>query len=115
MYKYENNKNIIGQEPAQILNKRNTDRDFGLSILDSIAFFKKYNLGLKVFNIYYKLIYEYKPDIYNHNVFPRTLYLLVYNNHCWKINNDIEILAHQNIILDQKIVKTKHTDEQIIL
>ena len=60
--KYENNKNITGQELAQILNKRYTDRDFGLSILVSITFFKKYNLGLKVFNIYYKLIYEYIPD-----------------------------------------------------
>ena len=30
MNKYENNKNITGQELAQILNKRYTDRDFGL-------------------------------------------------------------------------------------
>ena len=105
MNKYENNKNITGKELAQILNKRYTDRDFGLSILDCIAFFKKYNLGLKVFNIYYKLIYEYIPDKYNHNILPRTLYLLVYNNHCWKLNNEIESLAHQNIILDENKIK----------
>ena len=81
--KHENNKNITVQELAQILNRRYTVRDFGLCILDSIAFFKKYNL--KVFNIYYKLIYEYTPDKNNHNIFPRTLYLLVYNIHCWKL------------------------------
>ena len=69
MNKYENNKNITGQNLVQTLNKRYTDRDFGLSILDNIAFSKKYDLGLKVFNIYYKLIYEYNPDKYNHNIF----------------------------------------------
>ena len=66
--KYGHNKNITGQELAQILNKRYTDRNFGLSVIDSIAFFQKFNLGLKVINIYYKLTYEFKPEKYNHNI-----------------------------------------------
>ena len=53
--KYENNENIAVQELAQILYKRYTNRDYGLSILDSIAFFKKYNFGLKVLNINFGL------------------------------------------------------------
>ena len=66
----------------------------------------KYNLGLKVFNIYYKLIYEYTPDKYNHKIFHGPfIYILVYNNHCWKLNNEIESLAQSNINLDEKIVE----------
>ena len=70
---------------------------------------------MKVFDIYYKPIYEYISDKYIHNIFPRTLYLLVYNNHCWNLDNDIESLAQQNIILDEKIVKTKHTYQNFII
>ena len=69
---------------------------------------------MKVFNIYYKLIYEFKPEKYNHNILPLTLYLLVHNNHCWKLNNEIESLAHQKIILDEKIVKTKKVYQNFI-
>ena len=38
--RYGHNKNITGQELAQILNKRYKDRDLGLSVIDSIAFSK---------------------------------------------------------------------------
>ena len=87
--------NLIGIE--------NLDSDIGLSIEQSIAFFSKFNLGLEVLNVYNKVIYQYHPEKYNKNIFPNTLRMIMYNNHCIKLDNDINSLCQKNNRLTEEI------------
>ena len=63
-------------------------QNLGISIIESVRFFEKYKIGLKVFNIFKNVIYEYKPITYNAHVTPQTLYILVHNQHCWTLHDD---------------------------
>ena len=58
----------------------------GLSLNNSLIFFKKYILGLKAIDIFINMIISYSHETYNRNVNPRTLYIFVNNNHCYRLN-----------------------------
>ena len=87
---------ILGVKPSD------QDRDLGLSISGATPFFDKYKVGLCCMDAYGKIFYEYKPDIYNKKVSPRTLYILVINNHCFKLNSSIESLAKSHSLEQNK-------------
>ena len=52
---------------------------------------------MKVFNIFKNVIYEYKPILYNAHITPQTLLILVHNQHCWKLNDDLAALRYKHI------------------
>jgi len=67
--------------------------DFGLTIIESLKFFKKYSLGLVCMDAMGKIFYEYRPPTPNKNIFPSVLYILVINNHVFKLNHKIASLS----------------------
>ena len=69
-----------------ILHSENKEQYLGLSIRSSLRFFKKFHLGLVVVNIYDEVIFKHLPEKRNKKISPNTLYILVYNNHCFKQN-----------------------------
>ena len=86
---------------CEILKIQRKDQDIGLSIRNSVAFFEKYKLGLVVVNFYDQVIFKYEPESITHKISPQTLYLLVYNSHCFKLNNNVnsfvQTLNNKNI------------------
>jgi len=75
-----------------------------------MKFFEKFHLGLIVVNIYAEVIYKYIPEKFNKNIYPRTLYMLVYNNHCFRLDpnensftkklNSKEVIEHEKETYD---------------
>ena len=65
------------------------DENIGLSINKSLAFFKKFKLGLHIFGPF-GTIYKYKPDKRNKNLNPAYLFIYILNNHCYEINRNIK-------------------------
>ena len=88
----------------------NKEQALGLSIRASLKFFENFHLGLVVVNIYDEVIFKYTPEKFNKNVFPHTLYILVYNNHCFRLNsyeksfvqklNNKEVINHEKETYD---------------
>ena len=73
----------------------NKDQDLGLSIRASLKFFQKFHLGLVVVNIYDDVIFKYVPECNHRNINPHTLYILVYNSHCYKLNSNKQSFVHK--------------------
>ena len=90
---------------CEILKIENKDQDLGLSIRTSLKFFEKFHLGLVVVNIYDEVIFKYSPEVKNKFISPQTLYILVYNNHCFRLDsnensftkklNNKEVIEHE--------------------
>ena len=74
---------------CEILNIQKQEQDIGLSIRNSVKFFEKFKLGLVVVNLYDQVIFKYQPEHITHKISPQTLYLLVYNSHVFKLNNNV--------------------------
>ena len=80
--------------------------DIGLSLEQSLNFFQKFNLDLVAVNMVGDVIYEYKSEE-NSRLSPRTLHILVHNNHCEKLTCDHK--SYQQIlssICDSKEIQT---------
>ena len=100
-YKEEINYEYI----CQLLNIENKEQDLGITIRQSIPFFDRYHLCLVVLDIYNNIIFRYpKNDTKNtiRNISPHTLYLLVHNNHCFKLRADKSFITkmHNKICND---------------
>ena len=80
---------------CEILKIENKNQDLGLSIRSSVKFFEKFHLGLVVVNVYDDVIFKYIPDSRNKKISPNTLYVLVYNNHCYKLNSNVNSFVHK--------------------
>ena len=76
---YESVCNIIG------LKYKN--QDVGISIRESVKFFKKFHLGLDVVNAYNEMLYFYRPPKLNSNISNQVLRVFVHNNHTYKIDD----------------------------
>ena len=50
-----------------------------------------------MFIIFKIAICEYRPITYNTHITPQTLYILVHNQHCWKLNDDLTALRYKHI------------------
>jgi hypothetical protein len=59
----------------------------GLSISEILPFFVKYRLQLRVFDSFYKLIYQYDPPIRNHH--NKVLYCMMKDDHIYTLNHNI--------------------------
>ena len=88
------------------LGVENKEQDLGLSIRASLKFFEKFHLGLVVVNIYDDVIYKYIPEKRHHRINPQTLYVLVYNNHSFKLNSHnksfVQKINNKEIIDEEK-------------
>ena len=62
----------------------------GLSISEILPFFVKYRLQLRVFDSFYKLIYQYDPPIRNHH--NKVLYCMMKDDHIYTLNHNINKL-----------------------
>ena len=89
----ERKRNLITREIIlEILGKTEDNIKEGLSITDVLPFFVKYRLQLRVFNSFYKLIYQYDPPIRNHN--NKALYCMMKGDHIYTLNHNIDALNH---------------------
>ena len=91
---------------CQIMEVENKEQDLGLSIRASLKFFQKFHLGLVVVNIYDDVIFKYVPEIKYNNINPHTLYVLVYNSHCYRLNSHENSFVHKlnlkNVVYEEK-------------
>ena len=65
------------------------EKDMGLSVKKSLAFFKKFNLGLHVYGPY-GTVFKYKPEKRNKNINPSNLFIYILNSHCFEINENVK-------------------------
>ena len=76
--------------------------DIGLSINKSLKFFQKFSLGLCAIGPL-GIIELYKPETRNKNISPNTLYILVTNGHCYKLNNNLDSFSKKIWVSDEVI------------
>ena len=105
-------KDLTPESFCQILGIENKEQDFGLSIRSSLKFFEKFHLGLIVVNIYDDVIFKYIPPVRHNRIYPQTLYVLVYNNHCFKLNSNEKSLV-QKISRKEVVDEDKETYENL--
>jgi len=74
---------------CNLLQIKNKDQNLGITIQQPIKFFKMFRFGLCVLDIYLQERYRYKPEKESKNINPSTLYILVHNNHTYKLNNNV--------------------------
>jgi hypothetical protein len=84
----------------------NATQHIGLTINQSVKFFEMFKLSLVCMDPYGKIFFEYRPPKQNKNIFPEVLYMLVQNNHCYKLNDGIKSLS-------QKYTFDADTEKQI--
>ena len=61
-------KNVITRETIlDVLGRNEEDIKDGLTIDEVLPFFKKYKLKLRVYDVFYNLIFKYEPDTPNFN------------------------------------------------
>ena len=79
---------LTAEKICQICGITYKESNIGLSIKKSIKFFETYQLGLKAIDHFGNIIDggSYEPENFNKNLFPRTLYIIVHNNHVEKLN-----------------------------
>ena len=65
----------------------------GLTVEEILPFFIKYKLKLRVYDMFYKLIYSYDPPIADKN--NKALYCMVKGDHVYTLNHDVNALAHK--------------------
>ena len=71
----------------QIEDKR---QDIGLSINQSKKFFERYRFSLTVVNVFGQVLFHYRPDKLNQNHKTTCMRIVVHNNHCYPIVNNIK-------------------------
>ena len=80
---------------CRIMGIENKEQDLGLSIRSSVKFFEKFHLCLIVVNVYDDVIFKYIPEIRYNNINPHTLYVLVYNSHCYRLKSNENNFGHK--------------------
>ena len=80
---------------CNIMKIQNLNTDLGLSIIESVAFFKKFKLGLDCMDIFGNLIYRFRPEgELNQLLSPHVLRIVIYNNHVYKANKKTQQIGH---------------------
>jgi hypothetical protein len=121
---------ISYESVKELLNiDKNMNSDIGISIEESLPFFKKYKFGLDVMSVYGEIVYRFRPEKMNKDIFPSVLRLVIYNNHVYHINSDIHkfssidmkgdvseinaltVSSRYNFNDVEKVVKTKYAKD----
>jgi len=90
----EKTKNRVTRETIlNILGRTEEDIKDGLTINEVLPFFQTYKLKLRVFDVFYNLIFKYEPEVPNFN--NRPFYCVTDGNHIYTLNKDLESLAQK--------------------
>ena len=89
-YKKKDDFELTHENLCEFLGVEFKNQDIGITIMQSRKFFEKYNIGLVVVDLYCKKIpnTEITRTEQRINITPQTLYILLHNNHCYKLNCD---------------------------
>lgn len=81
--------NATYEDFCDLLDINLKDDNIGLSVNKSLKFFEKFNLSLMVIGVF-GIIEAFVPEKRNKNISPDSLYMLVSNGHCYKLNKDVK-------------------------
>jgi hypothetical protein len=99
----EKTKNLITRATIlEVLGRTEQNIREGLSIEEVMPFFQKYKLKLRVFDIFYNLIYKYDPEVPNFN--HRPFYCVTDGDHIYTLNRDLDSLAQKTPEDDYKVL-----------
>ena len=86
--------NITYEYLCDLFNLECTDSDIECDIQTALIFFKKFNLGLKVYDLHMNLIEEYIPK--NRSVLrPSLCSILTYNKHIYLLDDNLDMLKQK--------------------
>ena len=86
--------NLITRETIlKLLGRTEEDIKDGLTIEEVLPFFQKYKLKLRVYDVFYNLIFKYDPEVLNNNNPP--LYCVADGDHIYVLDKDIESIAQK--------------------
>ena len=87
-------KNVITRETIlEVLGRTEADIQDGLSIEEVLPFFQKYKLKLRVYDVFYNLIFKYNPEVPNFN--NPALFCVTDGDHIYTLNTDLDRLAQK--------------------
>ena len=70
-------KQLTFENLCDILQVENLKQDIGLTVKQSVSFFKKYKVGFFLLDRDYDVVYKYEPTTYTKCITPRTLYCVL--------------------------------------
>ena len=87
-------KNIVNRETIlKLIGRTESTIKKGLTIEEILPFFERYKLKLRVYDVFYQLIFKYDPDVENRT--NPAMYCVCDGNHIYLINKDINELAQK--------------------
>ena len=96
-------KNVITREDIlELLGRTEENIQEGLTVEEVKPFFEKYKLKLRVYDIFYNLIYKYDPEVPNFNQKP--MYCITDGDHIYTLNKDLESLAQKSDDEEYKVM-----------
>ena len=94
LLRQDKTKNLVTREKIlSILGKNETDIKDGLTIHEILPFFQKYKLKLRVYDVFYNLIFRYDPETPNFN--NPALFCVTDGDHIYTLNKDLDNLAQK--------------------
>ena len=89
-------KNLITRKKIlDVLGRTEDDIKDGLTIREILPFFQKYKLKLRVYDVFYNLIFKHYPETPNFN--NPALYCLTDGDHIYTLNKELDSLAQKHI------------------
>ncbi len=87
-------KNVVTRETIlEVLGRTEADIQDGLTIDEVLPSFKKYKLKLRVYDVFYNMIFKYEPDTPNFN--NPALFCVTDGDHIYTLNTDLDRLAQK--------------------
>ena len=88
-------KNIITRETIlDVLGRTEEDIKDGLTTDEVLPFFQRYKLKLRVYDVFYHLIFKHDPNTPNFN--NPALFCVTDGDHIYTLNTDLDRLAHKS-------------------
>lgn len=78
------------------------------SITNMTPFFEKFHIKVTAITKDYRIVYQYIPKSLNKNLFPTSLYLLIHNDHCYRLNSGLKRL--EQVVAQEKLNEEVVTD-----
>ena len=84
---------ITREEILGILGRTEENIKDGLTIQQVVPFFEKFKLKLRVYDVFYKLVFKYDPPVDHRNNPP--MYCMCHEGHIYTLNDRLDSLAHR--------------------
>lgn len=96
---------------AELLEIEEEDQDLGLTIEQSLKFFQKFSISLRVWDVFGVVHKEYISPSRTKQLTPSTLNILIYNNHVYEFDSkDKSKLAY----ISQNVEKSRDSGQKIV-